>query len=316
MRLCPYCEGTGNRRIATGLRPPEFIMCDQCYGRGRYMKILVTGSEGFVGKVLIRKLHVQGHEVTGWDVEEVDITDVRSVDKKMKEVSPEVIIHLAAMSRDKECSGRATECFNVNVLGTLNLLDWSQFYGVKQFIFASSEWVYGDSEVEKDEGAFINTMTLGEYALSKHVSEVNLLQNFMRTSLPTTILRFGIIYGPRENNWSVVESLFNTIRMENKVTVGSLQTGRHYIHVEDIVSGIVKSIGLTSYHIINLEGDKFISLEEIIHTSELILGKEKIKVIQNVMSGPSIRKIKNMKAKLILGWKPEYSLIEGLKSLL
>lgn len=274
------------------------------------MNIMITGSSGFVGKVLVKKLKETGHVVFEYDIE----TDIRYV-TTIPEMGVDVLIHLAGISTDKECKEDPQKCFDVNVVGTLNLVRIANQFLIKQFIFASSEWVYGDSEVEKDEGAFINTMTLGEYALSKHVSEVNLLQSYMKTNLPTTILRFGIVYGPREKNWSVVESLFNTIKSQDNVKVGSSKTGRNYIHVEDIVSGIIKSIGLTGYHIINLEGDKFITLEEIVHEASVILVKN-IAIEEGLNVAPSIRKIKNIKAKLILGWKPEYDITRGLKTLL
>lgn len=276
------------------------------------MKIVVTGSSGFVGSLLVKRLEEKGHEVLGVDLP-MDITDSSYLNREPTEI--DVMIHLAGLSTDKACKADPYECARVNILGTLNVLRMAQMCKCKQFIFASSEWVYGESLEEKGEGAFINTMALGEYALSKHVSEVNLLQNFMKTNLITTIFRFGIIYGPRDKNWSVVETLFNEVKNKDSVMVKSIETGRNYVHVEDVVSGIIASLGMNGFHIVNLTGDKFINLRDIISTSEEILGK-KVETFGDPLAAPSIRKVSNMKAKMIMNWKPEYDLKKGLETLL
>ena len=112
--------------------------------------IVITGSESFVGKELIKQCKENKIPVIGIDsinVKNTDYTyhqiDIR--DPKISEIIPEnidAIIHLAALSRDADCKGKAYECFDVNVMGTLNLLNARKIKGIKQFIFASTEWVY------------------------------------------------------------------------------------------------------------------------------------------------------------------------------
>ena len=82
-----------------------------------------------------------------------------------------------------------------------------------------------------------------------------------------TILRFGIIYGPRKSNWSAVENIMSTIKTSNKITVGSKKTARKFIHVTDIVSGIVKTFNLNKNATYNLGGNKLVSLKELISKS-------------------------------------------------
>lgn len=280
------------------------------------IKVLITGSKGFIGRELVRECRNRGIEVLEADLPEADIRS-----KEIANLIPEeldAIIHLAALSKDPDCKNKAYDCFDVNVMGTLNLIEAAEERKAKQFIFVSSEWVYdncSDREI-KTEDSFINIANhTSEYALSKLVSEANLRQKYQQGFCPVTILRFGIVYGPRMSNFSAVESLFYAVKNENEVSAESLKTGRHFIYISDIVSGIIKSIGLKGFNIINLEGDNLITLGEVIDVSKKILNKNP-KIIEKDSSNFNIRRVFNKKAKKILRWKPEIDLKTGLKSLL
>lgn len=289
------------------------------------MKILITGSESFVGKELIHKSLENKIEVIGLDLIEKEHSDFKyyKIDinsSKLSDYIPEnldAIIHLAALSRDPDCKGKAYECFMNNVIGTLNLINCAKEKKTKQFIFASSEWVYDEfkENESKDEEYQINALSLtSEYALSKLTSEINLKQQFLNGFCDTTILRFGIIYGPRKNNWSAVEAISSQVKNREQIEVGSLKNGRRFIHVSDIANGIIKSIGLKGFNIINLSGDAIITIKDLIETSEKMYNK-KIKVIEKNTNERNIRNPSNEKAKKILRWKPEISLEQGLKTI-
>ena len=289
------------------------------------MKILITGSESFVGKELIAKCKEAKIEVIGIDSikpenpnYEYYQKDIRS--DQIDDLIPsgiDALVHLAALSRDQDCAGKAYDCFDINVMGTLNLINSALKKNVKQFIFASSEWVYNDFKMdeEQDENSLIDiNKHTSEYALSKLVSEANLRQQYERGFNSVTILRFGIIYGSRKNNWSAVESIFNTVKNNDEVIVGSLKNGRRFIHVSDISDGIIKAIGLKGFNVINLSGEEIITMYDIIETSQKILGKT-VKIIENNASTINIRNPSNNKAKTLLNWKPKILFSEGLKSL-
>ena len=287
------------------------------------MKIFITGIESFVSTELVSQCEAQGIDVVGVDLIKSPTPNCYQADIRARDIAdliPEnvnAIIHLAAMSRDSDCKNRAYECFDTNVIGTLNLIDAAQKRHAKQFVFASTEWVY-DSFKEgeiKNEDSFVDiTNHTSEYALSKLVSEANLRQKYQHGFCSTTILRFGIIYGPRKTNWSAVESIFNAVKNENEITVGSLKTARCFIHVSDIAAGIIKSIGLDGFNIINLQGDRLVSLGDIIETGKRIVNTNP-KIIETTPNKASIRSISNEKAKRMLKWKPEVDLETGLRSL-
>ena len=284
--------------------------------------VFITGTESFVGKELINQL-TDEYRLSGCDsTESLDSrfskADIRS--ENIVDLIPEnldVIIHLAALSTDSQCRNRAYECFDVNVMGTLNMIQAAEKRKCKQFIFASSEWVYDDfnNQDEKTEESIINIANhISEYALSKLVSEANLRQKYLHGFCDTSILRFGIIYGTRKKNWSAVESIFNTIKYSDEVSVGSLESGRCFVHVTDIANGIIKTIGLNGFNIINLEGSDLITLEDVINTSKKILNKD-ITIEENDSDNISIRRVSSDMGRKIIGWQPKISLEEGLSNL-
>ena len=289
-------------------------------------KIVITGSESFIGKTLISQLQTMDYDVIGFDslrpnnpTYEFHQTDIRNNEiHKLIPSDTDVLIHLAAMSRDFDCKNKAVECFDVNVMGTLNLIKAANLNNVKQFIFASSEWVYDKfvNSEEKNEDSEINIANhSSEYALSKLVTESNLRQQYNNGFCDVTILRFGIIYGPRKSNWSAVESILSQIKNQDKVTVGSLKTGRRFVHVLDIARGIIDSFGLKGFNIINLTGNDIITLKDIIETSQIVLNK-KVEVLESNPNQISVRNPSNLKAKKIISWEPKIDLKMGLESLL
>jgi UDP-glucose 4-epimerase len=288
------------------------------------MNIFITGTESFVGKEVIQQCDAKGYNVSGVDSISPKDKRFKAFDIRNPEIdnlipdNTDTIIHLAALSRDPDCKDKAYECFDINVMGTLNLINAAKKKNVKQFIFASSEWVYDNCTKEdlKTEDSVIKIQDhTSEYALSKLVSENNLRQKFSHGMSDVTILRFGIIYGPRKNNWSAVESLFNQVATQPELKVGSLATARCFIHVNDIARGIVSSVGLKGLNTINLQGSKLLSLKEVIETSKVVLGKNP-NVIETNPINASIRNISNEKAKRLINFEAKYDITAGLKSLL
>ncbi len=248
--------------------------------------------------------------------------DVRS--KNIAEHIPkdvDAVVHLAGLSNDTVCRNKGYETFDINVLGTLNLMNAAITQGAKQFIFASSEWVYDNCTAteKKTEESMINIANhVSEYALSKLVSEANLTQKYQHGFCPVTILRFGIICGTTGDKKSAVESLFLNIKNSpptgGEISVGSLRSGRCFIHVSDIVYGIIKSVGLPGFNIINLAGDKLITLRDIIEISKKVLNKNP-KITETTPGNISVRNISNAKAKKMLNWFPKVSIEAWLKVL-
>jgi len=283
-------------------------------------KVFLTGSSGFIGKEVLRLCDTRGIEVVGVDAAQptrpdcfiADIRDPSIVDVFPHEV--DAIIHLAGLSRDADCRDNARACFEINVMGTLNLIEAAKAKSAKQFIFASTEWVYDSFErdLEKTENSSIDASKLdSEYAFSKLTSENNLRQKFQHGFCPTTVLRFGIVYGPRTENWSAVEAILNSVATQPELTVGSLRTGRCFVHVTDIARGILAAIGCPGYEIVNLQSPQFVCLEDVITAAKDLTGKSP-SVLEGDAGNPSIRRVSSEKADRLLGWHPDHDIESGM----
>jgi len=289
------------------------------------MTLIVSGAESFIGTALKACCRALRIEVIGIDTRPSNDPghlqlDIRS--PHLQDALPsdaEAMVHLAAISRDQDCHRDPRSAFDVNVGGTLNLIQAAQARGVKQFLFASSEWVYGEvrNDDTQTEELTIDIMRISsEYAMTKIIGERLLASACQRGLCPVTVLRFGIVYGPRlPAAWSAVESLFEAVRTQGIVTVGSLATARRFIHVTDIARGILAALGRSSYEIFNLSGETLITLQDIIEQSAQLLNRQP-RVIERNPASVSIRNPDNRKAREVLGWAPQVGLKEGLGSLL
>jgi len=282
--------------------------------------LFITGAESFVGKRLVKHCKDKKISYSGVDVvasEDPNISKIDICDVDLNELIPSdsVVVHLAAISRDPDCAKNPSLANKINVEGTLDVLRSAKLRDCRQLIFASSEWVYGQvsNDSEQQESDEIQIQRLDSvYAITKAVGEHYL--RLLREDLAVTILRFGIIYGPRPSNWSAVESLFNSVKNNEEVVVGSLKAGRRFIHVDDICAGILAAVGQINFEIFNISSDSTVTLGQIIEESKKIHSTTP-RVIESSPEKISLRNPSNLKAKQRLNWSPLVSLSDGLKSL-
>ena len=286
------------------------------------MNIAVTGAGSFIGAALHRYCEAHGIGWTG-----IDLTPAGPVHAIVADISRpgwedqlpdglDALVHLAAISRDADCRRDPARAIEVNLTGTLRVIEAARARGIRQIVFASSEWVYGEAGGEpKGEDAVIDAAAISsEYPLTKLAGERLLWMAHRQSPLAATVLRFGIVYGPRASNWSAVESLYDAVGWRDQIEVGSLDTARRFIHVDDIAAGIVAAIGRPGFEIFNLTGDSLISLGDVIEESVRLHGRAPV-VVERAPGQASVRNIDNSKARRELGWRPRVALRQGLESL-
>ena len=289
------------------------------------MKIFITGIESFVGTNLTKILKKKGYKVIGIDknkkknsTKKFNITD-----KNIYKIIPkncDCLIHLAAVSSTNSFKKNLPYSFNVNVNGTFNVMQGAIKKNVKQIIFASTEWVYGEDKLSKikTENSNISLKKISsDYTLSKVLGEQMIEYYSLKNGIDCTILRFGIIYGPRisNKNFSAVERILQNMINKKKLIVGSKKTARRFIYVTDLCEAIYKSIGLKGIKKFNITGDKLINLEKIYKEGNKALNI-KSSLTESNKKNYNIRNINNKNFKKYTKWKPKVEINEGINNVI
>ena len=287
--------------------------------------LVVTGSSGFVGEQLVLAAVRKGYEVIGIDLKKSDKLSCHQLELDLSkenffQVIPEnaIIIHLASLSTDGACKANPLVAIDANLRATALLLDNAIKSKVAHLVFASSEWVYPElptviAQSEKDELKLTSLNSL--YAMTKLFGE-SLIR--VDSKIPYTILRFGIVYGPRFPPGSAAESIAWKVYSDEEVKIGSKNTSRRFIYIDDLISGILNCIetgpSFLNQKIINISGSELISLDNLVNTSNEIL-KKSAQINEN--SGtPSIRNPVIDSALELLDWKPKIDFKSGLSECL
>ncbi len=287
-------------------------------------KIIVTGSSGFIGSSFIKKFRNK-YEFLGIDPLKSgqNIKNFRSnlsnLDKINIKAGKDYFLHLGAVSHDKIFKIDPINSYKTNIISTINSIKLANKLNVKNFIFASTEWVYGENNTSKmlKETDPVNTENLSsDYASSKLLCEQLIKKAYKNRLIKNyIILRFGIIYGSRSRGCAV-EGLFNEIYNDQDIRInGSLNNSKKYIHVDDLINAIEKSLKLKKNETLNLCGDRLYSLMDIINVSSKILNKKNIKIIKSNQKYLNTRNPSNLKIKKILNWKPKINLKKGIEKI-
>jgi nucleoside-diphosphate-sugar epimerase len=127
-----------------------------------------------------------------------------------------------------------------------------------------------------------------------------------------TLLRFGIVYGPRRENWSAVEALTDAVARNDVVKVGSRATARRFIHVRDIAGGILAATGRSGCEVFNIQGPKLVSLGDVIEAAGRVLGRRP-RIEETAPGSPSLRPVASTRSEQALGWKAAIGIEEGIR---
>ena len=199
------------------------------------MKILVTGCSGFIGKNLINKLNKD--EIYNYYCinSDIDITDKNEVKEIMQDVSPEVVVHLAAKSIPGLSSDNWEKIWKVNVDGTRNLLHNCKT-GTR-FIFASSITVHGSGNFDVNSPYSPTTI----YAASKIAAETLVSTYSELNKLNGISLRLGAVVGPGLTHGVIKDFIGKVKKQENLEILGDWPGAcKPYIHVDDVCDLIIK----------------------------------------------------------------------------
>jgi len=307
------------------------------------MKILVTGGAGFIGSHLIKKLLSENIQVVCVD----NFNDYYNPDRKEKNVSAFInnpnfrlykedvrnfealdeifkkernirkIVHLAAMAGVRNSIKYPALYNDVNINGTINLLELNKKYEIDNFIFASSSSVYGgNKKIPFSENDPVNN-PISPYAATKKAGELICHTYHHLYNLKITCLRFFTVYGPSGRPDMAPYKFTRAILAKDEILMfGDGSSQRSYTYVDDIIAGICSALDKKlRYEIINLGGSEIISLKEFIALIEKISGKKaKIKQVSEQTGDMSITSADISKAKKLLNYNPKTDLEKGMNA--
>lgn len=296
------------------------------------MKILVTGGAGFIGSAIVDRLISQGDEVviidnlsTGKEKNinpaakfyKLDIQDTR-IENIFKDEQIKIVNHHAAQIDVRKSVDDPIFDAQVNVIGSLNLLQLSVKYKVKKFIFASSGGtVYGEQmfyPATEDHP----THPISPYGISKLSVEHYLSYYYLIHNLKYVVLRYANVYGPRQDPWGeagVVAIFINKILTKQQPIInGDGEQTRDYTYVDDVVNANILTMNSDITGIFNISTGVETSVNKLFALVVNTINADVQKVYGPAKKGETNRSCLNYsKIKEILGWEPKIKIEDGIK---
>ncbi|MEM7310418.1 MAG: GDP-mannose 4,6-dehydratase [Planctomycetota bacterium] len=307
-------------------------------------RILVTGGAGFIGSQVSRALLARGDEVwildnfndfydpaikrrnvaelidasefEGPRLIEGDIRDAEGMTRLFAEGAFDAVCHLAAMAGVRPSLEDPLHYQDVNLRGTMVLLEEARRYPGLRFVFASSSSVYGANEDVPFREVDDIHHPVSPYAATKRAGELLCFTHHHLFEIPTTCLRFFTVYGPRQRpEMAIHKFVRHTLEGRSIPFFGDGSTRRDYTYIDDIVDGVVRSIDhCEGYEIYNLGESQTTSLGELVELIGEVCGTEP--VLERLPMQPGDVKVTYAdvtKAKEKLGYAPTTLVREGLE---
>jgi len=302
--------------------------------------ILITGGAGFIGSNLVDTLLRLGNKVICYDnfdnfydrtikennikealknpsfiLQEADIRSMECLQDCFNEQRPDIVIHLAAKAGVRHSLENPELYYDVNVLGTLNILEAMKKFGIKKMIFASSSSVYGNNKkIPFAEDDPVDT-PISPYAATKKASELLCHTYNYLYNIDIFVLRFFTVFGPRQRPDLAIHKFTNLIKEGKPIPFyGDGYESRDYTYIDDIIQGIVKSLEkLKGYEIINLGNSKTIKLFEMVKCIENALQRKAIIEKYPKQPGDVLTTFADIsKAKNLIDYSPLTAFNEGV----
>jgi UDP-glucuronate 4-epimerase len=313
------------------------------------MNFLVTGGAGFIGSHLCERLLVLGHDLTVVDnfndfydpavkrcnydnmVEtarrldrtlnlcEGDIRDFPFLERVFLDASPAAVIHLAAMAGVRPSIERPRLYAEVNLDGTLNLLEASRVAGIRRFLFASSSSVYGNSpKVPFTESDPVDN-PISPYAATKKGGELLCHTWHHLYGITIACLRFFTVYGPRQRPDLAIHKFARILDSGQTLPIyGDGTSSRDYTYIDDIVDGVVRALVWTAgsdpkYDIFNLGESRPVELRRLVEVLEQTMGVTAKREQLPMQAGDVERTFADLtKSSAILGYRPTTEIETGI----
>ncbi|MZP56062.1 MAG: NAD-dependent epimerase/dehydratase family protein [Bacteroidales bacterium] len=304
--------------------------------------IIISGVAGFIGSNLVDDLLRKDFNVMGidnfdsfysreikeinisnalkyksFDFREGDIRDMKFLDSCFSGFRPDIIIHLAAKAGVRPSIKDPASYYDVNVNGTLNLLEAMRRNKIGRMLFASSSSVYGNNKkipfAESDNVDF----PVSPYAASKKACELLCHTYHHLFDMDIFCLRFFTVYGPRQRPDLAINKFTRALLNGEPITLfGDGSSSRDYTHISDILQGIGQAMeNLKGFGIFNLGESNAISLKELLALLENSTGKKADIKYLPMQDGDVLRTFADIsRAKSVLGYNPVVNIADGIRN--
>ena len=306
------------------------------------MNILVTGGLGLIGHNVVRRLQAQGHTVsiidtkTNYDIipqEEIDhliaqrsqgldltkyycldIVNKWTMESCFSVDKPEIVIHMASFPRQKVVNAHPGRGSRTMSEGLLNLLDHSNKYEVRKFVYISSSMVYGDfkDDVKED----YECKPQGQYGILKLAGEWLVKDYARRTDLVHTIIRPSAVYGPLDVEDRVISKFILRAMRGQPLQVNGAQETLDFTYVDDAADGIVAAAlsDRTDNKTYNITKSHSHSLLDAARLAVKVAGKGEIVVGNRDLDFPSRGALNIDAARRDFGFDPKVDVAEGFQN--
>jgi len=306
------------------------------------MRVLITGGAGFIGSHTTAALLERGDEVVcldnfhglyydpalkwrriepfqghpAWTLYQGDIRNAELVNRVLEEEQVDKVIHIAALAGVRTSLKYPQLYEEVNIRGTLNMLEAACRHKVRNFIFASSSSVYGDrshAPFREDDPA---DRPISPYATTKRAGELLCYTYHHLYGMPTTCLRFFTVYGP----WGrpdMAPYLFTSAILDGREVkmFGDGTSQRDYTFIADTVAGVMAALDKDlDFEIINLGNCRTVMLRDFIALIERLCGhKAHIRRLPVQPGDVGLTCADITKAQQLLGYAPQTPIEEGMR---
>jgi len=305
--------------------------------------ILVTGGAGFIGSHLCERLLREGVKVICLDNFDnfydpsIKIRNVEGVKKKSPELfelvtgdirNPEhlkkvvqenqidVVVHLGARAGVRPSLSDPLLYQDVNIRGTIVLLESCKAHKIKNFVFASSSSVYGENQRVPFTEEDLDIQPISPYGATKRAGELLCYSYHHLYGMNIACLRIFTAYGPRQRPEMAIHKFTRLIDQGEKIPIyGDGSSRRDYTYIDDLIDGI---LGVIHYHrgfeVYNLGESQTTSLKELIHLIEKAIGKKaNVEMLEPQPGDVSVTYADITKAKRMLKYQPGVKMEEGIQ---
>lgn len=300
-------------------------------------KILVTGGAGFIGSAVIQELQKFNHEIYVIDDlsfgnrEFIDVPDANfcntsildlpAIRKFILDVNPNYIIHLAAIHFIPYCNQHPFLSSNINIKGTINILNIaSELKNLEKVFFSSTAAVYPIFDKALSEDHPVEPSDI--YGLSKLTGEHLCREFHLKTQIPTIICRFFNAFGPNETNPHLIPEIQAQINNGvRSISLGNVTPKRDFIHTSDMARAVRMLLDKfnNGIDVFNLGQGIEYSVTEIVEAFERQLGES-----VSIITDPArVRKVDRLhlladisKLKNFIDWSPQITIDAGIKTLI